>query len=366
MNKTFTKYWTTNNGEINVYYRNNITLEGQSLFPYLDKYTMKKDDFIYIFNYIDFFTFVCIKAGEFTLRSQYKTFNETTHSIGQNTIITINLGTEIEILQPTTPIKPPNRYLYLGIFSKFGKKINISPDIPELFRETFIENEKIFTLKIDLYKFESDQLAIKVNSNKSTQIEVVEVIRYNLIDYTILRTSEITHFTDNHFVKFINKNTIKIKVTIKGLKDVEISYDLVKLFTDNIDYLPMAYQFKNTVTRKKAEKNEIIELKNKYYAEKGLNKKYLAFIFSIPSYKYYEFDPQVIEVIQEEKNDENVKSGKKIILIIYIISAIIIAALVIFLVIFFLIKKKEKDKKYEMEVESMENQPFNDDGIINN
>ena len=71
MNKTFTKYWTTIKGEMKVYYRNNITLEGQSLFPILDKYFMKKDWYIYIYNYIDFFTFTFTKPGQLTLRSQY-------------------------------------------------------------------------------------------------------------------------------------------------------------------------------------------------------------------------------------------------------------------------------------------------------
>ena len=323
-NQTFTKYWTSDDGEMNVYYRNNITLEGQSLFPVLNKYSMKKDYFIYIFNYIDFFTFICTKPGKLTLRSQYKTFNETTHHIGQNTFNTIDLGTELEVLQPTTAIRPPNNYLYFGIFSKFGKKVTIAPDCLELFNETVIEGDKIFTLKIDLYKFEPDQLAIKVNANESTQIEVVEVIRYNFTEYTILRNNKMTHFTDNHFVKFINKNTKTIRVIIKGLKDIEISYDLVKLFTDNVDYLPMAYQFRETMTKKKAEEKEEIILNNKFYGDEDLNKKYIAFIFSIPSYKYYEFDAQVIE----DKVKGNNKSNNSI-LIISIISSIIVLGLIV-------------------------------------
>ena len=356
MNKTFTKYWTSDDGEMNVYYRNNITLEGQSLFPVLDKYSMKKDYYIYIFNYIDFFTFICTKPGKLTLRSQYKTFNETTHNIGQNTFNTIDLDTEMEVLQPTAPIRPPSNYLYFGIFSKFGKKVTIAPDCPELFNETVIEGDKIFTLKIDLYKFEPDQLAIKVNANETTQIEVVEVIRYNFTEYTILRNNKMTHFTDNHFVKFINKNTKTIRVTIKGLKDIEISYDLVKLFTDNVDYLPMAYQFRETMTKKKAEEKEEIIINNKFYGDDDLNKKYIAFIFSIPSYKYYEFDAQVIE----EKVKGNNKSNNSI-LIISIISSIIVLGLIVLSVIFYIVKKKEKDLRFEMDVENNGNTPFNDE-----
>ena len=361
MNKTFTKYWTSNDGEMNVYYRNNVTLEGQSLFPYLEKYKIGMESFIYINNYLDFFTFTCNKPGSLTLRSQYKIFNETTYKIGQNTINTINIGTEIEILQLTAPIKPPSNFLCFAIFSKNGKKIKISPDFPKLFDETTIEGEKIFTLKIDLYKFEPDQLAIKVNSTENTQIEVVEVIRYNFTEYTILKGNEITRFTDNHFVKFLSEDTKKIKVIIIGLNNVEITYGLVKLFTDNVEYLPMAYQFKDSfIKRKKANAIEIFELDNIYY-RKNDNKKYLAFIFSIPNYKYYEFDAQVISSEEKEEKEEkdnsnnnrnNINNSKNWgIIIICIIGGIIIIGIII-LIVFFIIKKKENKNKYEMDLEN--------------
>ena len=122
MNKTFSKYWTSNDGEMKVYYRNDISLEGESLFPSSDKYIMEKESFVYIFNYIDFFTFTCTKPGTLTLRSRYKTFNEITYEIGQNTFHTINLDMDKKVLQPVTTIKPPSDFLYFGIFSKYGKK----------------------------------------------------------------------------------------------------------------------------------------------------------------------------------------------------------------------------------------------------
>ena len=172
-----------------VYYRNNISLEGESLFPSSDKYIMEKENFVYIFNYIDFFTFTCTKPGTLTLRSRYKTFNETTYEIGQNTFHTIDLDIDKKVLQPVTTIKPPSDFLYFGIFSKYGKKVSISPDCPELFDETTIEDDKIFKIKIDLYKYEPDQLAIKVKASESTQIEVVNIIRYNFIEYTVLKNN---------------------------------------------------------------------------------------------------------------------------------------------------------------------------------
>ena len=354
MNKTFSKYWTSNDGEMNAYYRNNITLEGESLFPSSPKYAMEKDSFVYIFNYIDFFTFTCSKPGTLTLRSRYKTFNETTYEIGQNTFNTIDLDNDKKVLQPVTTIIPPSDYLYFGIFSKYGKKITISPDYPELFQETSIEKDKIFTIKIDLYKYEPDQLAIKVNASESTQIEVVNIIRYNFTEYTVLKNNKMTHFTDNHFVKFIDRNTKKIKVIIQGLNDVDISYDLVKLFTDNLDYLPMAYQFRDTATRKKAKNKEIIEF-NITHGKDDEYKKYTAFVFSIVRFNYYEFDAQVIEE-KEGKNHSN-----KGLIILAIIGSIIVISLVIVFIVCFIIKKKENGRKFEMDVDNMGDQPFGEE-----
>ena len=360
INKTYSKYWTTNDGEMNVFYRNNITLEGKSLFPILEKYKIKMDNLIYINNYLDFFTFICDKPGTLTIRSPYKIFNETTYKIGQNTISTLNISTEIEVLQLTTPVKPPSNYLCFAIFSKNGKKIQIFPDFPNLFNETFIEGDKIFTLKIDLYKFEPDQLAIKVKAEEKTQIEVVEVIRYNFTEYTILRSNEMTHFSDNHFVKFLNEKTKKIKVIIKGLNNVEVTYGLVKLFTDNVEYLPMAYQFKDSVIKRKLGNNEIIEINNTFSKNNDDNKKYIAFIFSIPSYIYYEFDAQVIQDIKSNINNEN---NNKSIIILVVIGIIIILALIILVLIFF-VKKKENKSKFEMEVNDLDNNPIEKDNLF--
>ena len=47
-------------------------------------------------------------------------------------------------------------------------------------------------------------------------------------------------------MKFLdNKRIREIKVKIEKLKNVDICYGIVQLFTNNINYLPMAYQFKD-------------------------------------------------------------------------------------------------------------------------
>lgn len=352
LNKTFVKYWTTKDGEMRAYYRNNITVEGKNLFPYAKKYSIEKEEYIYINNYVDFFTFTCIKAGTLTLRSTFKIFNETTHKIGQNTLNRIKIGSETEIVQLTSPIKPPVNYLHCAIFSCYGKKIKIYPDTPELFKETTIENDNIFTLKIDLSKFEPDQLAIKVKAEDKTEIEVVEIIKYNYTEYTVIKDNKMTHLTDNLFVRFLNNNSQRIKVTIKGLAGVPIAYGIVKLFTYDVDFLPYPTQFKDTIIRKTASEVENLEIQNNFYGVND-NKKYTAFIFAITNFKYYEFDAQVIE------GDESNSGGNSLTIILFIIFGTVIIIIVV--ILYFFVKEKRKEKKYEMEVEKIDNEPLDDE-----
>mgnify|MGYP006988996119 FL=1 len=104
-------------------------------------------------------------------------------------------------------MRPTVNYLYFALYSTEGKKIRIAPDTPELFNETVIEGDKIFKLKVDLYKFKSDELAIRVNSTEDAHIEAIEVIQYNYTEFTILDSEVWKHITDNQFVKFINIKT---------------------------------------------------------------------------------------------------------------------------------------------------------------
>ena len=62
-NRTYIKYWTSNEGDFNVYYRNNIALDYDSLFPSSDKYLQKKEYTIILNFYYDFFTFYCKEPG---------------------------------------------------------------------------------------------------------------------------------------------------------------------------------------------------------------------------------------------------------------------------------------------------------------
>lgn len=345
-----TKYWTSKNGgDFNVYYRNNITLEGESLLPYDDKYKQKKEFTIQLYGYFDFFTITCNEPGIFSLRSPYLVFDEPTYPIGQNSYNHLEIEYDVNIIQLTAPMRPTVNYLYFALYSTEGKKIKIVPDSPQLFNETTIEGDNIFKLKVDLYKFKSDELAIRVNSTGDTNIEAVEVIQYNYTEFTILDEEIWKHITDNQFVKFINRKTKKISVIIKGLKDVTINYALVKVFTDDPDYLPMAYMFKDKVKAVQCKETEEIEIENTYFGEKDDNKKYLALIFSIPQAKYFEYEAIIYEDLKNKI--------PWLIIIITAVSAIVFVS-IIFIIICIVKNKKKETPKLEMDVENVDNEPL--------
>ena len=329
-----TRYWTTiKEGDMTLYYRDNILLEGDSLFPDDQEYIVEKDKVFYLDNYIDFFTIVCNKPGIFSLRPLFKEFYEPTHKITQNAIDDINIGNETEVILLNAPIKPTTEYLYFSIFSLDGVPVTIEPDILGWFNTTTIKGDQLFKLKVKLADFKPDELAIKVNASESTRIEVLEVMHYNFTEYTVINKNGNTKLTDNHFIKYFDKNVDEIKVKISGLKGVPAAYGLVKLSTDDIDYLPLAYQFKEeyNITRKNLVENEEIILKNPFKDLKD-NKKYLAFIFSIQKYNYYEYNIEISE--NTEKGGNNV-----LIYILAFIGIVLIIGLIIIIVNF---SKKKK------------------------
>ena len=366
-NKTYTKYWTSNkDGDFEVYYRNGILLQQESLFPIRDEYLQKKEYTIILRFFLDFFTFRCKKPGTLSLRSPYKIFNETTHIIGQNSIIKISLSNKLEILQLTAPLKDPTFFLFVGIYSKFGKRLKISPDCPQLFKERTIYGDIPFLLMIDLHKFQPDQLAIKLLAEESTQIEVVEVMKYNFTEYTVLKDYKKKKITDNNLVRFLKPRTKQITFNLDGLKDTEIVFGIVKLFTNNVNYLPMAFQFKedNNIRRKLASKKESITIINPFLNKHEVyDKKHLAFVCSIPQYKYHSYEAQVI-FDEEEKKAKKDNSAIKISLSIV---GVLILIVIVGIVIYYFVKKNKNKKTEDLDEyikqEDSKNNNDNNEGI---
>ena len=335
--KKTTKYWTVSeNGEFDLYYKNKISIEEQSLFPSLEKNIKEKETAFVLNNHIDFFTIICKKPGMFFLKPIMKIFGEKTHIIGQNSISTVTLDTKTEILQLSSPIKVPSNYsnyLYLSILPINGNNITLIPDTPGVFDEITINENELFTKIIDINKYKSDQLAIKMLSNDLVDLEIIEVIHYNFSEYTQINNNKKNDISKNNVIKFISKETKKLKIKIKGLNEVPIAYGIVKLSSDDINYIPLAYNFKNYIIKKNCTKNEYIEIDNKYFGKEDEHKKYQAFIFSIQSSKIdFKYSVQI-----EEIKDRKGRMSWWAILLIVIFSILIFFAL---LIIVLIIKKK--------------------------
>ena len=332
-----TKFWTIlKEGEMTLYYRDNILLEGDSLFPIDKEYEVEKDKTFSLDNYIDFFTITCTKPGIFSLRSLHKEYSETTITINQNSIdVTSIEGNETTVILLSAPIKPPTEYLYFSLLSVEGEPITIEPDTPGMFNTTTIKGDQLFTLKIKLADFKVDELAVRVNSTERAVIEFLEVIRYNFTEYTVIESDGKTTLKSNHFIRFYDKNIdqIKVKVSFNDLNLVPVSYGFVRLSTDDTNYLPLASQFQEeyNITRKNLLNNEEIIVKNPFKDVKD-NKKYLAFIFSIQRYESHEYSIEIGEISEG--------GGNTILIIILIIVGIIVVVGVIALIIFFIGKRK--------------------------
>ena len=332
-----TKFWTIlKEGEMTLYYRDNILLEGDSLFPIDKEYEVEKDKTFALDNYIDFFTITCTKPGIFSLRSLHKEYSETTITINQNSIdVTSIEGNETTVILLSAPIKPPTEYLYFSLLSVEGEPITIEPDTPGMFNTTTIKGDQLFTLKIKLADFKVDELAVRVNSTERAVIEFLEVIRYNFTEYTVIESDGKTTLKSNHFIRFYDKNIdqIKVKFSLNDMNLVPVSYGFVRLSTDDTNYLPLASQFQEeyNITRKNLLNNEEIIVKNPFKDVKD-NKKYLAFIFSIQRYESHEYSIEIGEISEG--------GGNTILIIILIIVGIIVVVGVIALIIFFIGKRK--------------------------
>ena len=342
------KYWKNeDDAEIELYYKNNLDIDNASIFPSSNIYKKLPFTSFILDTNIDLFSFTCTKPGTIIIKPLMKSFKEKTHIIGQNSITFISLNSKEEILQLTAPLileKNCDKFLYLSIQTiQENNDVQIKPDTNGLFKEEQIKENKIIYEKIDINKYKSDELALRIISDGMADIEVIEVIHYDFSEYYEIKDEKKNKINKNNFVKFINKDSKKIKINIDGLNQVPIYYSLVKLAINDTNYIPLVYNFKNDYIYKTISKNEIIEIDNKFYGQNDNIKEYIAFIFSIKNNNMnYEYDVQ----IQEGTNLYSAIEGKKS----WIISLIVV--LVIFLILIGVIiylRKKRKEQIIDIE-----------------
>ena len=349
------KYWKSEDGgEMELYFKNDLSIDKNSIFPTDKKYEQLPFTAFILDTNIDLFTFKCLTPGTILIKPLMKSFIEKTHMITQNSIDFISLTSKEEILQLTSPLKLlPNcdQYLYLSIQAiQENSDVIIRPDTNDVFKESKIIGNQIFLQKIDINRFKSDELAIKIFSDGMADIEVIEIIHYNFSEYYKVDNNKKNTINKNNFIKFINnKNTKSLKINIDGLNQVPVYYSIVRLAVNDINYIPLVYNFKNfNVVHKNCSNNEIIEIENLFYGKDDEIKEYVAFIFSIKNSNIkYEYNIQI-----EEIKDSLIKKNSRIIIFI-----VIIVVILLLIGIFLYIRRKRKQRIITLE-DIKPNQPL--------
>ena len=338
-----TKYWTTDNeAELNVYYKNNTNFENDTIFP-SSKYEIQKEIIFISNNHVDIFAIKCLKPGLFYIRPTKKTFKEKTHVVYQSSISTIQLTSPLEIVQLTSPIKNAPNHIYFSLLLMHGK-IKVSPDTPDLFGEKIIDNKtnNLFYLEIDTKKYKIDELAIKLFSDEYSDIEVTETTDCEICQYqNVSDTEKSAEINKNNFIIFIDKNVEKIKLKFNNKDKLKASYGIIRLPTNNIKYIPMAYKFENEV-KEEIFKNSI-ELNNKYFGKEDQYKPYQAFVFSFKtnitiSKTFIEYD-----IIKKNNNST--------IMTIIIITSICISLIIAIIFFIYMCKNKNKRKFLDLDIQ---------------
>ena len=339
------KYWKSEDGEFELFYKNDLSIDKTSIFPSDQKYKKLPLTAFILDTNIDLFTFQCSRPGTLLIKPLMKSFVEKTHMITQNSITFISLNSKEEILQLTSPLKLAqncDQYLYLSIQTvQENNDVIIRPDIKGLFNEAQISGNEIFVQKIDINKYKSDELAIKIISDGTADIEVIEIIHYDFSEYFNIDNENKNKVNKNNFVKFINKNTKSLKINIDGLNQIPVYYSILKLAIKDINYIPLVYNFKNAdVIHKNISQNEIIEVDNKYFGKDDETKEYVAFVFSIKNSNIkYEYNVQIKEI-----SDPLIKDKSWIIIVI-----VIIVIILLLIGIFLYIRRKKKKKILNIE-----------------
>ena len=347
-----------------LYYRDNIQLESDSLFPFQDEYIVPKDELYELDNYLDFYTVTCTKGGKLSIRPQYIDFGRTTHRVTENNIQTFTLEPYVlEVIQLTAPIVPfknTSEYLYFSIFSLEGQEVYIEPIENQIIDDITLEGDEPFLSKVKIGDYKPDQLAFNIDTEDNrTRIEVIQVVRYNNLNMTVVESDEKTKLTNNHLVRYFPKDLTRVKVKISGLKNVPVSYTLAKLSTNNVNYLPFANQLysatEETLNSDDAEINLINEKEDKNL------KKYVGFVLSlnrnVNSEYYVSFEPIYKDDGKKDDEQKPENGGTSGSTIAIIILSIIIFCLVAGIIIHCLIKRKQRSsgggKLEEMENENI-------------
>lgn len=326
----YSNYWTSD-GVMDIYYKN--SLEGSSFFPD-EKNKLEKESLYNSRTHLDIFTIKCNSPGTLYIRPYKKVFKESTHILTNNSINNMEIFLGTEIIQLYSQIKDAPPHVYFSILTFSDNEITIEPDTPGLFNEKNINGKsRVFNLVIDTKRYKMDQMAIKLSSNSNNQIEVIETTDCNYCTYQKIsseKSKKDLEINKNNFIFFIDEKMTSFSITFNNLENEEVAYGIVDLSSNDINYIPLAYNFpdiKIEKITKSIEMNLDSQIKNDTF------KPYKAFIFSLAKNQTpkYKIDLKFIY-----------KSKEKLFGIILLISLGVAAAIGIVILLILVVKKKKQ------------------------
>lgn len=331
-------YATIDSGNFDVYYTNSISLNDKSLFP-LENKKINFNEIIPLNSNIDLFTIKCKEAGSMSIRPEYKTFDEKTHLIEQNTRNIITLFDHSEIIQLSTSLGQNKGIVYFSILSTEGEKINITPDTKGLFDSKTIEKNEIFYGSANLSKYKMDELAIRVNcSSLEKNIEIIEIIHNKYNKYTQIskgKNNNIEFY--NIYILFSNKKS-SLDFKFENLTNRTIAYVIIPSVSNDSNYLLTANNYPN-MTRETIKKE--IKITNNFTSNSSIENVYC--LVSILDQDEVNYNVNV-----ELYEDEDLDDSTVLIVFILLLSAIILG-FVILAIYLIVVKRKTIDIKDEKE-----------------
>ena len=345
------KYWTSdeydkNDTTFTLFYKNKISVENKSLFPSYN-YQIKKDSLFISNTETDIFSIKCTLAGKtLYIRPVKKKFGYKTNEIYLNSKDYIKLYSQTEIIQLNYPIDNAPNHIYFSLLLIKGEFINLIPDTLELFEQKNLKNSNLFLLEIDTRKFKMDEMAIKIFSEEYCDIEITETSDLEENQYQIISSKKNNKVIKNNIIIFLDENIEKIMISFnKG--NISAFYGIVRLPTNNINYIPGANKFTNETIEEII--NKKISLKNSYYKTEDKYKPYQAFILS-----FNEKDNDIINnnyIIEYEINViSNPNSLNKIVNIILIVSICLSLIILIIFILYMTLANKKKDLESKLDI----------------
>ena len=221
-----------------------------------------------------------------------------------------------------------NNNNYVSFLSLDNLKFNLESTKTEL-------NSKNKTLsEIEVKDLTEGDLLVNITSEKNNRIEIINIINDDKSSYFEITADDQKFNGKNYnFLKFLdNKDKLKVEINFKKKYEGKLHYGIVHLASNNIKYIPRAFNFGNGIKNKKEkdlEKDMTLDFKDIEINKKD-NKKKTAFICSIET--------------NEEIENYSVIINKDI-MNKFLIGSIILA-LIFAVITFFLIRRKQNITKH--------------------